>query len=146
MKGFISGFCVTILALIMLGAIPSTIQQREYDSYQDCSGVPCRLVTVFQGQPQGPVTYTTFESADPVSCTTTSSTLLAANTARVNYTWMNKTTTRVYVCRGTDPCTVNAGLPANQFSGLSDSDHKGILTCITESSTAQLYVSEVYTN
>lgn len=127
--------------LFLLGALPPGQPERLFKSYLDCGtldahSLPCMAMTQVP-----PVTTATENQHE---CTTTSSTVLAANTRRVELRIKNISETVVYVCeRGTDPCETTVGNPWGQDFSTVDDRYQGTVTCITASGTATLYWGEL---
>lgn len=76
-----------------------------------------------------------------VSCTTTSGTLRAANTARLKFDFLNMSATTVHVCKAAT-CTTTAGRRYKEDMGYEDAVYTGVYSCITASGTATVHVSE----
>lgn len=128
---------ILVIAFVLVGAIPASRDDRDKESLVECTeGEPCRMVS------QVPMQNVVVTESQAL-CTDTSSVLIAANTGRVEAEFVNHSTTVVFVCRGTTPCTVSAGRAYPQYTGRLDDTYMGVYTCITASGSATVYRSEV---
>lgn len=135
-------FILGLVVMFLLGALPTSVQDRQYQSYRECAGVPCLAVSIESGTSSGGE-----EAVNEVNvtCSDTSAELAAARTTRRSLTYANLGATQVYVCTGLDPCTTAVGIPINQFIGFSHTDWTGQYTCITASGTTSVHIREIYT-
>lgn len=77
-----------------------------------------------------------------VSCTTSSSVLKAANSARLKVDYQNISTTTVFVCHAATCTTNGAGKRLKEDMGYTESVYSGAISCITAAGTATVGVTE----
>lgn len=138
----ILAFSLGIATMVALGALPASLQDRQYNSYRD-AGSGLTAVATTGGGSSGGITTSSTATDTQVSCSTSSVALAAANTNRLEIRYINQSATPVFICSTSSTCLTTNGTSFGQNTGYTDDRYTGAYTCITESSTAIVQVREI---